>query len=73
MWPDAPGGWVYEWSGLAARYAGEGSHQLAALAYGWAKFPTLADDFKRGAMHKTSWSSICLPHRISGGLPAARP
>ena len=21
MWPDAPGGWVYEWSELAARYA----------------------------------------------------
>jgi len=50
MWPDGPGGWVYEWSALAARYAGEGSHQLAALAYGWAKFPTLADDSKRGAL-----------------------
>lgn len=50
MWPDAPGGWVYEWSALAARYASEGSHQLAALAYGWAKFPTLADDSKRGAL-----------------------
>jgi esterase FrsA len=50
MWSDAPGGWVYEWSALAARYAGEGSHQLAALAYGWAKFPTLADDSKRGAL-----------------------
>jgi esterase FrsA len=50
MWTDAPGGWVYEWSALAARYASEGSHQLAALAYGWAKFPTLADDSKRGAL-----------------------
>jgi esterase FrsA len=50
MWPDAPGGWVYEWSALAARYASEGSHQLAALAYGWAKFPTLANDSKRGAL-----------------------
>ena len=50
MWPDAPGGWVYEWSALAARYASEGSHQRAALAYGWAKFPTLADDSKRGAL-----------------------
>src|SRR6202008_2682712 len=50
MWPDAPGGWVHEWSGLAARYASQGSHQLAALAYGWAKFPTLADDAKRGAL-----------------------
>ena len=50
MWPDAPGGWVYEWSALAARYASQGSHQLAALAYGWAKFPTLADDAKRVAL-----------------------
>ena len=50
MWPDAPGGWVHEWSTLAARYARQGSHQLAALAYGWAKFPTLADDAKRGAL-----------------------
>lgn len=50
MWPDAPGGWVYEWSALGARYASEGSHQLASLAYGWAKFPTLADDAKRKAL-----------------------
>jgi esterase FrsA len=50
MWPDAPGGWVHEWSTLAARYARASSHQLAALAYGWAKFPTLADDSKRQAL-----------------------
>ena len=50
MWRDAPGGWVQEWSALAARYASQGSHQLAALAYGWAKFPTLADDAKRVAL-----------------------
>lgn len=50
MWPDAPGGWVYEWSKLAASYAEAGSHQQAALAYGWAKFPVLADDSKRAAM-----------------------
>jgi esterase FrsA len=50
MWPDAPGGWVHEWSALAARYASQGSHQLAALAYGWAKFPTLADDARRIAL-----------------------
>jgi esterase FrsA len=49
MWPDAPGGWVYEWSALAARYAAAGAHQLAALAYGYAKFPTLADTAKRVA------------------------
>jgi esterase FrsA len=52
MWTDAPGGWVYEWSALGARYAGEGSHQLASLAYGWAKFPTLADGSKRRALQK---------------------
>ena len=50
MWTDAPGGWVYEWSAQAARYACAGSHQLAALAYGWAKFPTLADDARRRAL-----------------------
>ncbi|MGW6421831.1 alpha/beta hydrolase family protein [Nocardia sp. NPDC055053] len=50
MWTDAPGGWVREWSRLAARYAGQGRHDLAALAYGWAKFPTLADDAKRAAL-----------------------
>jgi esterase FrsA len=50
MWPNTPGGWVYEWSALGARYASEGSHQLASLAYGWAKFPTLADDYRREAL-----------------------
>ena len=49
MWADAPGGWVYEWSKLAASYVEAGSHQQAALAYGWAKFPTLADAPKRVA------------------------
>jgi esterase FrsA len=50
MWLDTPGGWVYEWTALAARYAAQGRHQLASLAYGWAKFPTLADDTKRQAL-----------------------
>ena len=50
MWVDEPGGWVHEWSGLAARYAETGSHDLAALAYGWAKFPTLADGARRTAL-----------------------
>jgi esterase FrsA len=49
MWPDAPGGWVHEWSGLARGYAADGRHDLAALAYGWARFPVLADDAKRAA------------------------
>ncbi|MGW3286115.1 alpha/beta hydrolase [Streptomyces sp. NPDC001002] len=52
MWADAPGGWVHEWSKLAAAYADAGSHEKAALAYGWAKFPTLADESKRVALAK---------------------
>lgn len=52
MWPDAPGGWVREWSALAERYAAQGRHDLAYLAYGWAKFPTLSDAAKRTALAK---------------------
>lgn len=50
MWPDAPGGWTYEWSALAQKYVGQGRHDLAALAYGWARFPTLATPAMRTAM-----------------------
>jgi esterase FrsA len=50
MWPDAPGGWVREWSRLASRYGEQGNHALAAQAYGWARFPTLADEPKRTAL-----------------------
>ncbi|MFJ9369306.1 alpha/beta fold hydrolase [Nocardia sp. NPDC101769] len=50
MWLDGPGGWVHEWSTLAGGYAATGRHRLAALAYGWAKFPTLADESKRAAL-----------------------
>jgi esterase FrsA len=50
MWRDAPGGWVFEWSRLGARYAEGGNQALATLAYGWAKFPVLADDAKREAL-----------------------
>lgn len=52
MWPDRPGGWVYEWSQLGARYAADGRHHLAVLAFGWAKFPCLADEAKRRALHR---------------------
>ncbi|WP_369368522.1 hypothetical protein AB5L52_43105 [Streptomyces sp. CG4] len=41
---------MQEWSRLASGYAAADSHQLAALAYGWAKFPVLADEFKRAAL-----------------------
>ncbi|MEV6978150.1 alpha/beta hydrolase [Kitasatospora sp. NPDC093806] len=50
MWPDRPGGWAYEWSALAARHAAAGRHREAAQAYGWAKFPSLADGPKRTAL-----------------------
>ncbi|WP_327681446.1 alpha/beta fold hydrolase [Kitasatospora sp. NBC_00458] len=50
MWPDRPGGWVHEWSALAARHAGAGRHRQAAQAYGWAKFPSLADEPQRTAL-----------------------
>jgi esterase FrsA len=35
---------------LGERYAEEGNEPLATLAYGWAKFPVLADDAKRKAL-----------------------
>jgi esterase FrsA len=50
MWADAPGGWVYEWSKLAAEYADRGDHYLASLVYGCAKFPCLADQARERAM-----------------------
>jgi esterase FrsA len=43
MWADAPGGWSYEWSVFARRYHGAGKPLLAAVAYGFAKFPCLAN------------------------------
>ena len=50
FWADAPGGWVYEFSRLAAEYAGDQRHLEASLAYGCAKFPCLADDARRTAL-----------------------
>ncbi|MFD7288897.1 alpha/beta fold hydrolase [Streptomyces sp. NPDC059863] len=62
MWADEPGGWVHEWSALAARYAEAGSHGLAALAYGWARFPTLADEAKRAALaHQSEQYLLAAP------------
>ncbi|MEW2131964.1 alpha/beta hydrolase [Streptomyces sp. NPDC005435] len=52
MWRDGDGGWVREWSRLAERYVASGRLDLAALAYGWAKFPSLADDAKRTALRR---------------------
>jgi esterase FrsA len=62
MWPDAPGGWVYEWSQLAADHAADGRHDLAALAYGWARFPVLADQAKRAA-HENQLAQYLLAAR----------
>lgn len=50
MWADAPGGWSYEWSELAAEYADRGDHYLAALVYGCAKFPCLTDPGRERAL-----------------------
>ena len=50
MWPDTPGGWCYEWSVLARRYAAEGRSEEAVQAFGWAKFPTLANAANRTAL-----------------------
>lgn len=52
MWSDAPGGWVYEWSKLAQSYADSDDHATAATAYGFAKFPCLADQARVRAMQK---------------------
>lgn len=43
MWLEGPGGWVYEWSKLAADYAAKGDHTMASLVYGFARFPCIAD------------------------------
>jgi esterase FrsA len=50
MWRNAPGGWVHEWSKLAAQYANSGEHYLASLAYGCAKFPCLTDSARTNAL-----------------------
>jgi 2-polyprenyl-6-methoxyphenol hydroxylase-like FAD-dependent oxidoreductase len=62
FWADAPGGWVHEFSALAARYAARNEHLLASLAYGCAKFPCLADESRRTA----------LTHQLEQYLLAAR-
>jgi len=49
MWADSPGGWTYEWSRLAQRYADSGQPYRASLAYGGARFPCLADAAKATA------------------------
>src|ERR1700677_1794500 len=50
MWSDAPGGWVFEWSRLARRHLETQQPYMAAVAYGWAKFPCLANDARRQAL-----------------------
>lgn len=49
FWADAPGGWPYEFSRLAAAYTVDHKFLLASLAYGCAKFPCLADEARRTA------------------------
>ncbi|WP_230312950.1 alpha/beta hydrolase [Nakamurella alba] len=50
MWADGPGGWCFEWSRIADRYAESGQPWLASLAYGGARYPCLADRPKAIAM-----------------------
>jgi CubicO group peptidase (beta-lactamase class C family) len=50
MWTDVPGGWPYEWSAVARTYMEQGNPFLASIAYGYAKFPCLADDTRRKAL-----------------------
>jgi len=50
MWSNAPGGWVFEWSRLARRYLEADQPYMASLAYGWAKFPCLANEARRRAL-----------------------
>ncbi|MFE3289464.1 alpha/beta fold hydrolase [Rhodococcus sp. NPDC059234] len=50
MWSDAPGGWVHEWSRLAAKHSARGDHALASMVYGIAKFPVLANESRRRAL-----------------------
>jgi esterase FrsA len=50
MWADAPGGLPFEWSALARKYLEAGNPLLASIAYGYAKFPCLADDTRRKAL-----------------------
>src|SRR5580698_7329843 len=47
MWADAPGGWSYEWSAFAGKYLAAGNPLLASFAYGFAKFPCLANEARR--------------------------
>ena len=49
MWADAPGGWPFEWSAFARTYHAAGNPLLAAFAYGFAKFPCLANDARAAA------------------------
>ena len=52
FWKNEPGGWVFEWSALAAEYTATNRPLLASLAYGCAKFPCLADDARTTALTK---------------------
>jgi esterase FrsA len=52
MWSDEPGGWVFEWSTLARRYAERGDHRMASLVYGCAKFPCLTDPARERALQR---------------------
>lgn len=52
MWIEGAGGWVYEWSAIAADYAAKSDHTMASLVYGFAKFPTVCDQQRVVALQK---------------------
>ena len=57
MWPDAPGGWVYEWSRLAAGYAAEGAARLR-----------LAGDRSPGSDASPSGDGACVRSQVFRGV-----
>lgn len=49
MWGEGPGTWTHEWVNLARTYSERDDSPMALLAYGYAKFPTLADEPRQAA------------------------
>jgi esterase FrsA len=70
MWANEPGGWVFEWSRLAEQYVDRGDRALALVAYGYAKFPTLADEHRREAYGKQI--ELCLAMAAAEPIPFRR-
>ncbi|MEP7026296.1 MAG: alpha/beta hydrolase, partial [Actinomycetota bacterium] len=50
MWGPGHGSWPEVWASLAARYAAQNEHLLAATVYGIAKFPCIGDTSRAAAL-----------------------